>query len=173
MTLLTRSLADRWGLISDQAVSALMNPNRLSQERIGNLLARFDILRSRVRQSGQFMIGCGRHGYLLLRAVGSSNIQRAMILQHCNMAYPANVQQLSHMTSQLRRIGQHLKHIPWKSRRSAGRGGLASCGARGSGNGGACAAAAWPRAPRSEAELDKSEDQKKELERGIEVSNTA
>eukprot|EP00959_Pyramimonas_sp_CCMP1952_P378213 7922888-Pyramimonas_sp.AAC.1 len=67
-----------------------MNFNPLLQERIGNLLASFEILGDRAQRAGQPTIGHEGLGYLLLRAVGASSIQLAVILQRGSVVYPAN-----------------------------------------------------------------------------------
>ena len=74
MTYLMHSLAERWGQLGEeertQAVQQLLNFNRRQNERIDDLLTRFDIVRHRAQQTGQLAIGFEGLSFLLLRAVG-------------------------------------------------------------------------------------------------------
>ena len=102
MTFLMHSLAERWGQLGEEertsAVMELMNFSRRGNERIDDLLTRFDILRNRAQQAGQLAMGYEALSFLLLRACGVTDTQLQMLLQHYNMAYPNAAVQLNHMT---------------------------------------------------------------------------
>ena len=61
MTFLLHSLAERWGKLGEEertgAITDLMGFARRPGEDIDNLLARFDVLRSRAMRTGQFAMG--------------------------------------------------------------------------------------------------------------------
>ena len=89
-----------------------MTFHRQGNERIDDLLTRFDIIRTRAQQAGQLAIGYEGLSFLLLRAAGVSQQQLMMILQHYNMAYPTTPQQMAHMQNQLRRMGHMIERSP-------------------------------------------------------------
>ncbi len=127
LTYLIHSLCERFGQLGEEqqlsAMTELMTFTRHQNERIDALLARFDQVRQRARDTGGLMLNIEGMAWVLLRAVGVNDSQLLTLLQPTQGRFPRTVPELDALQVLLRRMGHVLEHSPGNLAAALGRGG--------------------------------------------------
>ena len=84
------------------------NPN----ERIDEVLSRFDVIRLRSQEQGQMMMSIQGLSFLLLKAIGVTDQQLLTLLLPFNGNYPGTELQYQQLQTSLRRMGHVLENNP-------------------------------------------------------------
>ena len=84
------------------------NPN----ERIDEVLSRFDVIRLRSQEQGQMMMSIQGLSFLLLKAIGVTDQQLLTLLMPFNGNYPGTEMQYQQLQMSLRRMGHVLENNP-------------------------------------------------------------
>jgi hypothetical protein len=116
MTYLMHALAERYALLGEeasmQAVSELMNFDSQPNERVDELLIRFDNARQRAMEYGQLNINIQGMTWILLKAMHITDNQLVQLLQPLDGRFPANNAEFDNLRLRLRRLGHIVEHHP-------------------------------------------------------------
>ena len=116
MTFLMHSLSERYSPLGEEtriaAMADLMNFQRQGQERIDDLITRFDITRQRSQNDGGMGLNVQGCSFLLLKACRVNDQQLLQLLQPFQGVYPANDQEYQRLCTGLRRMGHILERGP-------------------------------------------------------------
>ena len=127
LTYLIHSLCERFGQLGEEqqlsAMTELMTFTRYPVERIDALLARYDQVRQRARDTGGLMLNVEGMAWVLLRAVGVNDQQLLTLLQPTQGRFPRTTAELDALQVLLRRMGHVIEHAPGNLAAALGRGG--------------------------------------------------
>ena len=123
---LLATLASRYAMLGEetrlQAMTDLMSFQRRHGENINDILARFDNVRFKAQNEGQFVMSYEGYSLHLLRAVGVGHDHLMTLLQPFGGRLPTDQLQFEQMTAQMRRLGHILEHAPHSVASTIGRG---------------------------------------------------
>ena len=94
------------------AMTDFMAFRRQDREGIDTMLARFDTMRLRAANVGQYVMSTEGYSLMILRAIGVSDDQLVNLLQPFGGRLPANDRDFGNMKAALRRMGHILEHTP-------------------------------------------------------------
>ncbi|CAE7353799.1 RE1 [Symbiodinium sp. CCMP2592] len=118
LTFLMHSLAERFGTLGEEmrltSITDLFHFKRnvAANERIDEVITRFDMLRQRAFDMGQLTISVTGLTWLLLRACEVSDTQLLQLLGPLQGRFPQDEAEFSALKVQLRRMGHILEHSP-------------------------------------------------------------
>ena len=116
MTWLMHQLYEHYGQLGEEvqlaAMRDLMEFGRRPNERVDELLARFDTVRNRANELANLGFGVQGYTWLLLRALNITDQQLMQLLQPTGGRMPNNAQEFNDMRAQLRRMGHILEGNP-------------------------------------------------------------
>jgi len=116
VTYLMHLLAERYSQLGEEsrlsAMTELMNFHRRGNEKIDDLLIRFDVIRQRAREQGALTMGIEGLTWILLRACHVNDQQLLQLLQPFDTRFPTNDVQFRQLYAALRRMGHILEHRP-------------------------------------------------------------
>ena len=116
VTFLLHGLQMRFAQLGEEtrleAMTAMMSFRRNDREPIDDMLARFDTLRVRAANVGQYVQSTEAYALQLLRAIGVNSEQIVNLLSPYGQRLPANDQQFEDMKNRLRRMGHILEAVP-------------------------------------------------------------
>ena len=118
LTFLMHSLAERFGSLGEEmrltSITDLFHfkRNAAANERIDEVITRFDMLRQRAFDMGQLTISVTGLTWLLLRACEVSDTQLLQLLGPFQGRFPQDEAEFSALKVQLRRMGHILEHSP-------------------------------------------------------------
>ena len=114
VTYIMHILADRYGQLGKEvrlkAIKEFMDFDRRHHETIDELLTRFEILRNRAVENGQFAMSFEGTSYMLLRACRVNDQQFLMLTQPTNRRLPNNEATCRNLFAALRRLGHVVEH---------------------------------------------------------------
>ena len=115
-TYILNLLAERYSQLGEEsrltAMTEIMQFNRRGNERVDDLLTRFDVVRQRAVGQGMLNLPCEGISWILLRACQPDDQQLLMLLQDFRGRYPANEAEYRLLVSALRRMGHILENNP-------------------------------------------------------------
>ncbi len=94
------------------AMTDMMSFQRRPGEHINAVLTRYEIVRQRARNEGQFVMSTEGCALQILRACGVSTHQMMTLLQPFGTNLPRNEAELASLTSEMRRMGHILENTP-------------------------------------------------------------
>ena len=118
LTYIIHGLAERFAALGEElrlgSITELLSfsRNNHQHERIDEILVRFDVARQRAHDEGQLTVSITGLTWLLLRAVGVSDVQLLQILTPFGGNFPQTEQELQLLKQQLRRMGHVLENSP-------------------------------------------------------------
>ena len=116
MTFLMHSLSERFAQLGEETrlagITELMNFTRNGQERIDDLITRFDTIRTRADQQGQLAISIQGLAWIILRACQVNDMQLMTLLQPFWGLFPADAAQYQTLCTYLRRMGHIIERAP-------------------------------------------------------------
>ena len=109
-------LRSRFGQLDEETRMSAMNEMlafaRRPGENINMILSRYDLVRGRARNEGQFVMAVEGCAMQLLRACGTNPTQMMQLLQPLNYRLPNSEEEFLQMRDTMRRIGHVLEHSP-------------------------------------------------------------
>ena len=109
-------LRSRFGQLDEETRMSAMNEMlafaRRPGENINMILSRYDLVRGRARNEGQFVMAVEGCAMQLLRACGTNPTQMMQLLQPLNYRLPNSEEEFTMMRDTMRRIGHVLEHSP-------------------------------------------------------------
>ena len=118
LTFVIHGLSERFAALGEElrlgSITELLSFARLphKQERIDEILVRFDVVRQPAFDEGQLTVSITGLTWLLLRAVGISDTQLLQLLAPFGGNFPQTELELQQLKQQLRRMGHILEHAP-------------------------------------------------------------
>ena len=113
-TYILNILAERYAQLGEEsrlkAMTDIMTFNRRGNERIDDLLTRFDIIRQRAAGQGGVAINHEGLSWIILKACQPNDHQLLMLLQEFQGRYPANDAEFRRLYTSLRRMGHILEN---------------------------------------------------------------
>ena len=113
---LIQGLQRKFASLDEEArLRALLNMMRFTRkpgERVDELLARFDVIRTNARIEGQFVMSIEGYAVLLLSSLGVTHDNIAQTLAPLRGRLPSNEAQLEEITIYMRRMGHLSAHRP-------------------------------------------------------------
>jgi hypothetical protein len=113
---LIQGLQRKFASLDEEArLRALLNMMRFKRkpgERVDELLARFDVIRTNARIEGQFVMSIEGYAVLLLSSLGITHDNIAQTLAPLRGRLPNSEAQLEEITSYMRRMGHIQEHRP-------------------------------------------------------------
>ena len=116
MTYIMHALAERYGQLGEEvrlsAISELFTFSAQRNERIDDLLTRFDVLHERAQAEGQMHMSVQALVWLLLKACNVTDSQLQQLLAPTQGLFPANADQFAALQVQMRRMGHIVENSP-------------------------------------------------------------
>ena len=116
MTYIMHSLAERYGQLGEEvrlsAIAELFTFSAQNNERIDDLLTRFDILRERAQAEGQMHMSVQALVWLLLKACNITDNQLQQLLGPTQGHFPATADEFAALQLQMRRMGHIVENSP-------------------------------------------------------------
>ena len=116
MTYIMSVLAERYGQLGEElrlkVVKEFMDFDRKASESIDDLLTRFEIVRHRATDTGNFQMSFEGIAYMLLRACRVNDQQFLMLTQPTGGRLPNNEPEYRNLFGALRRLGHVIEHRP-------------------------------------------------------------
>ena len=115
-TYIMHILAERYGQLGEEArlssITDLMNFNRVGNERVDDLITRFEIIRQRARDQGTLTMSIEGLAWILLKSCQINDTQLLNLLQPFGGRFPTTEQELRDLYGALRRMGQIMERRP-------------------------------------------------------------
>jgi len=109
-------LAERYGQLGEEArlssITDLMNFNRVGNERVDDLITRFEIIRQRARDQGTLTMSIEGLAWILLKSCQINDTQLLNLLQPFGGRFPTTEQELRDLYGALRRMGHIMERRP-------------------------------------------------------------
>ena len=116
MTYIMHALAERYGELGEEvrmgAIAELFNFSRHGNERIDDLLTRFDCINERAQAEGAMHVSIQGITWLLLRACHVNDMQFQQLLMPTGGLFPATADQFTALQLQMRRMGHIVENAP-------------------------------------------------------------
>ncbi|CAE7255900.1 unnamed protein product [Symbiodinium microadriaticum] len=116
LTYVMHALAERFADLGEElrltSITDLFNFARLGNERIDELITRFDLTRQRSFDLGQLTMSVTGLAYILLRACEVSDSQLMQLLLPLQGRFPNTEDEFQVLKTQLRRMGHIVEHAP-------------------------------------------------------------
>ena len=116
MSYLLLGLEDRFGPLDDEqrllSLTEFMAFHRHHGETIDDFLSRYQIVRSRARMEGNFVMSVEAYAFLLLRIMKTGPQAFTMLLQPFGGRLPSTENEYQAMMAHMRRLGHILEHHP-------------------------------------------------------------
>ena len=116
LTYIMHALAERFADLGEElrltSITDLFNFGRQGNERIDELITRFDLIRQRSYDLGQLTMSVTGLAYILLKACEVSDTQLIQLLAPLQGRFPNDDQEFQILKTQLRRMGHILEHSP-------------------------------------------------------------
>ncbi|CAE7222318.1 unnamed protein product [Symbiodinium sp. CCMP2592] len=116
LTYIMHALAERFADLGEElrltSITDLFNFGRQGNERIDELITRFDLIRQRSYDLGQLTMSVTGLAYILLKACEVSDAQLMQLLSPLQGRFPNDDQEFQILKTQLRRMGHILEHSP-------------------------------------------------------------
>ena len=117
LTFLLHALSERFAALGDEirltSLTDMLGFERSSPyEQVDELMARFDLVRSRAQEFGQLVISVPGLAWLLLKACGVNDAQLLQVLTPFGGQFPQTEADLNVLKAQLRRLGHVLEGSP-------------------------------------------------------------
>ena len=117
LTFLLHALSERFAALGDEirltSLTDMLGFERSSPyEQVDELMARFDLVRSRAQEFGQLVISVPGLAWLLLKACGVNDAQLLQVLTPFGGQFPKTEADLNVLKAQLRRLGHVLEGSP-------------------------------------------------------------
>ena len=116
MTFLMHSLSERYSRLGEEtrlsSLTDLLTFSRQGQERIDDLISRFDTVRQAANNQGQLALSFQGLAWILLRACQVNDMQLMQLLQPFGGLFPSNQAEYAQLTTLLRRMGHIIERSP-------------------------------------------------------------
>ena len=118
LTFIMHSLAERFSLLGEEVrMSSLTDlfhfkRNVTTNEKVDELIARFELVRQRAHDQGQLTISIPGLCWLLLKALDVTDSQLMQLLARTDGRMPVTQEEFAALKLQLRRMGHILEHAP-------------------------------------------------------------
>ena len=116
VTYIVAGLQARFAQLDDEsrlaAMTQLLAFQRQHGESINAVLMRYDLVRQRARQEGNFVMSWEGCSLQLMRALNVSSQQMIQFLQPFGSRLPSTEAEFDQLTGQMRRVGHILEHSP-------------------------------------------------------------
>ena len=116
LTYIMHALAERFADLGEElrltSITDLFNFSRQGNERIDELITRFDLIRQRSFDLGQLTMSITGLAYILLRACEVNDSELLQLLLPLQGRFPNDEQEFQVLKTQLRRMGHIVEHSP-------------------------------------------------------------